>query len=117
MDNGQSMGGKFPVPLKSSLYNDITHLVYGFMGFNDKGLLGSWDGWADFGNFNTTGKNEPYGPQFINAFWGIGSKGPTGKEFGGIDAQLGISTYLSSMIPSGGPLLPIPQNALINCGP
>ena len=69
-------GGKFPVPLKSSLYNDITHLVYGFMGFNDKGLLGSWDGWADFGNFNTTGKNEPYGPQFINAFWGIGSKGP-----------------------------------------
>lgn len=44
---------KFPVPSYASattdIYDKITHLAYGFMGFNESGDIGSWDLYADIG--------------------------------------------------------------------
>ena len=46
---------KFPVPSYASattdIYDKITHLAYGFMGFNDSGDIGSWDFGADLGYY------------------------------------------------------------------
>lgn len=45
-------GGKYPVPTDDlTKYDKITHLVYGFMGFNNKGEIGSWDIGADLGKY------------------------------------------------------------------
>lgn len=44
-------GANFSVPAYQGAVNDIydkiTHLAYGFMGFNQKGEIGTWDGHAD----------------------------------------------------------------------
>ena len=48
-------GGKFAVPAYDGaledIYDKITHLAYGFMGFNSAGEIGSWDWGADFGYY------------------------------------------------------------------
>lgn len=57
--------GKFPVPsyanAKTDIYDKITHLAYGFMGFNGTGDIGSWDAWADL-----AGPKYVYGKDFYD---------------------------------------------------
>jgi GH18 family chitinase len=57
--------GKFPVPsyatAKADIYDKITHLAYGFMGFNGTGDIGSWDSWADL-----AGPKYVYGKDFYD---------------------------------------------------
>lgn len=46
---------KYPIPvIDLTKYDNITHLVYGFMGFNNKGHIGTWDTGADLGNYAIT---------------------------------------------------------------
>ena len=61
--------GNFPVPSHVSavadIYSKITHLAYGFMGFNSTGAIGTWDGNADL----AVGTQE-YGQDFYSKLHG-----------------------------------------------
>ena len=55
----------FPVPsygsAKTDIYDKITHLAYGFMGFNESGDIGTWDFGADLGYYPMPPTKYAYG--------------------------------------------------------
>lgn len=64
---------KFPVPsyatAKTDIYDKITHLSYGFMGFNGSGDIGTWDTNADTAGSGT----RAYGKLFYDNLFQKGS--------------------------------------------
>ena len=60
------------IPLTQNPLKKITHLAYGFMGFNNKGEIGSWDYLADFGYLGVV--RSGYGSSFFNEITAAGLK-------------------------------------------
>ena len=60
--------GKFPIPsyagAKNDIYDKITHLAYGFMGFNENGDIGTWDFGADLGYYPAPQGQNAYSTDF-----------------------------------------------------